>query len=58
MATSTFASIQDSEPFDKAKKDKKEKQHKDKKDFRESRNSSTLATGVNKAEIGGRRKKM
>ena len=51
------ASTQNSEPSDKAKKDKKKKKHKDKRDSRKPRDSSTLAVGVNKAEIGDNRKK-
>ena len=54
-SASTFT--QDSEPFDKAKRDKKQKQHKDKKNSRKSRNSFTPATEINKAEIGGKKKK-
>ena len=56
-STPTSASTQDSEPSNKARKKKKKKQHKDKRDSREPRDSSTSATRVNKAEVGGRRKK-
>ena len=44
-------STQDSEFFDKAKKDKKKKQYKNKWD------SNTLATGVNVAEIDDKKRK-
>ena len=45
------ASTQDSKPSNKARKNKKRKQHKNKQD------STSLITGVNKIEVGGKKKK-
>ena len=53
VSTPVSASAQDSEPSNKARKDKKKKHYRDKKDSRESKDSSTLASRVNKAEVGG-----
>lgn len=53
MSTST----QDSELFDKARKDKKKKQYKDKRNSRDSENSTNLAIGVNTIEVGDKRRK-
>ena len=47
---------QDSELFDKARKDKK-KRYQDKRGSREPKDSSTPACGVNKTEIGGGRQR-
>ena len=57
-STPASASIQDSEPSDKAKKDKK-KNWRGKRDFREPKDSTTPAFGVNAAEVGrgGQRRK-
>ena len=54
-----FASTQESEPSDEARKDKKKRHHRDKRDFKELKDSSTLASGVNTAEIsmGGQRRR-
>ena len=44
----------DSEPSDKSRKDKKKKHYREKKDSREPREDSTTpASGVNTAEVGG-----
>ena len=43
---------QDSEPSNNARKDKK-KRHQDKRGSREPKDSSTPASGVNKAKVGG-----
>ena len=51
------ASTQDSEPSNKAKKDKKKKYWRDKKNSREPKGSTISASGVNAAEVGGKRKK-
>ena len=50
------ASTQGSEPSEKAKKDKK-KYWRDKKGPREPKDSSTPASGVNRTEAGGSRRK-
>ena len=50
--TSTLA--QDSDPSDKARKHKKRKHYRDKRDSRELKDSSTLASGINKAKVGGK----
>ena len=52
-STLASASTQDSEPSNKVKKDKKKKNWQSKRDFRERKDSSTLASGVNAAEVGG-----
>ena len=45
---------QDSEPSNKSRKDKKKKHYREKKDSREPREDSTTpASGVNTAEVGG-----
>ena len=49
------ASIQDSKPFDKAKKNKKKKYWRGKRDSKEPKDSSTPAFGVNAAKVGGDR---
>ena len=51
-STPASASTQDSEPSDKAKKDKK-KNWRGKKDSKEPKESTTPASGVNAAEVGG-----
>ena len=59
-ASKGFASIPASastHDFEFSKKDKKKKHYQGKRDFREPRDSSTLATGINKAEVNGKRKK-
>ena len=45
---------QDPEPSDKSKKDKKKKHYREKKDSRELKDSTTSASGVNAAEVGGK----
>ena len=49
---SVSTSAQDSEPSNKARKDKK-KRHHNRRGSREPKDSSTPASGVNKAEVGG-----
>ena len=56
VSTPASASTQDSEPFDKAKKDKK-KNWRGKMDSREPKESTTPASGVNAAEVGGGRQR-
>ena len=56
-STPTSAFTQDYESPDKARRDKKKKQYKDKRNSKKLRDSSIPATGVNKAEVGGRKKK-
>ena len=53
-STPASASTQDSKPF---KKVKKKKHYRGKKDSRKPKDSSTLASGVHAAEIGGGRQK-
>ena len=55
-STPASASTQDSEPSDKAKKDKK-KNWRGKRDSREPKESTTPASGVNAAEVGGGRQR-
>ena len=48
------APAQDSEPSDKSRWDKKKKHYWEKKDSKESKESTTPASGVNGAEVGGK----
>ena len=52
-ASTPITSTQDSEPSDKGKKDKKKKNWQGKRDSREPKESTTPASGVNAAEVGG-----
>ena len=56
-STPISASIQDSKPSDKVKKDKKKKYWRGKRDSRESKDSTIPASGVNMAEVEGKKKK-
>ena len=51
VKTFVLVSIQDSKLFNKARKSRKRKQNRDRQD------STNPDTGVNKAKVGGRRKK-
>ena len=55
-STPTSAST-NPELSDKARKDKKKKQHRDKRDSREPKDSTTPASGVNAAEVGGKERR-
>ena len=51
------AFTQDSESFDKAKKDKKKKYWQGKRDFKKPKDFTNLASGINAANVGGKEKK-
>ena len=53
-STPTSTSTQDFKPSNKAKKDKKKKYYQGKRDSRELKDSTTPASGVNVAEVGGK----
>ena len=54
-----LVSTQESEPSDKARKNKKKRDNRDRRDSKKPKDSSTLAFGVNMAEVsrGGKRKR-
>ena len=51
------APAQDSKPSDKSRRDKKKKHYREKKDSKEPKESTTPASGVNAAEVGGKRRR-
>ena len=55
-AFKALVATQESEPFDKARKDKKKRHHKDKRNSREPKDY-TSTSGINKAKINGGGKK-
>ena len=55
--TPASTSIQDSELFNKAKKDKKKKYHRDKRDSKKPKDSTISASGVNAAKVEGKRRR-
>ena len=48
------APAQDSEPSDKSRRDQKKKHYREKKDSKKLKKSTTPASGVNVAEVGGK----
>ena len=56
-STPASASTQDSEPSDKAKKDKKKNYYQGKRNSKDPKDSTTPASGVNAAEVGGKVKR-
>ena len=56
-ASTPASASTDPKPSDKARKDKKKKQHIDKRDSREPKDSTTSASGVNAAEVGGKERR-